>query len=75
MDTGSTISLICHITFPGQTNQMRGKRSLRLTVTGRAVHHPLWLANIQALKWGAEVDVSGAKLLLGTEAVALHTAN
>ena len=61
-------------TVTGERAQMRGKKSIRVTVTGRAVHHPLWLANIQALKWGAEVDVSGAKVTPGAEAMALHAA-
>ena len=66
---------LCIATVMGKQAQMKG------SVAGSAVHYKFWLANIPdsciigldlLARWGAMVDVPGAWLFLGTEAMALH---
>lgn len=62
--------------------KMRGKRSLRVTVSSHIVDHQFWVANIQGLcivgldlltKWGVVVDVRRTTLYIGSQAIPLHT--
>ncbi|KAJ8332318.1 hypothetical protein SKAU_G00426730 [Synaphobranchus kaupii] len=66
----------------GAKMAMRGKKEVKVTVTGQEVLHEFWLADIadsciiglDLLKhWGACVDVSRASITLGTETVALQS--
>ncbi|KAJ8352283.1 hypothetical protein SKAU_G00237590 [Synaphobranchus kaupii] len=66
----------------GAKMAMRGKKEVKVTVTGQEVSHEFWLADIadsciiglDLLKcWGACVDVSRGSITLGTETVALQS--
>ncbi|KAJ8333601.1 hypothetical protein SKAU_G00416090 [Synaphobranchus kaupii] len=61
---------------------MRGKKEVKVKVTGQEVSHEFWLADIADLciigldllkRWGACVDVSRGSITLGTETVALQS--
>ncbi|KAJ8359452.1 hypothetical protein SKAU_G00159770 [Synaphobranchus kaupii] len=60
----------------GAKMAMRGKKEVKVTVTGQEVSHEFWLADIAdsciigldlLKRWGACVDVSRASITLGTE--------
>ncbi|KAJ8337367.1 hypothetical protein SKAU_G00385870 [Synaphobranchus kaupii] len=66
----------------GAKMAMRGKKEVKVTVTGKEVSHEFWLADIAdsciigldlLKRWGACVDVSRASITLGTETVALQS--
>ncbi|KAJ8375683.1 hypothetical protein SKAU_G00062630 [Synaphobranchus kaupii] len=66
----------------GAKMAMRGKKEVKVTVSGQELSHKFWLADIadsciiglDLLKhWGACVDVSRASITLGTETVALQS--
>ncbi|KAJ8369429.1 hypothetical protein SKAU_G00094570 [Synaphobranchus kaupii] len=66
----------------GAKMAMRGKKEVKVTVSGQEVSHEFWLADIadsciiglDLLKcWGACVDVSRASITLGMETVALQS--
>ncbi|KAJ8356790.1 hypothetical protein SKAU_G00195840 [Synaphobranchus kaupii] len=61
---------------------MRGKKEVKVTVSGQVSSHEFWLADIAdsciigldlLKRWGAYVDVSRASITLGTETVALQS--
>ncbi|KAJ8352500.1 hypothetical protein SKAU_G00239760 [Synaphobranchus kaupii] len=66
----------------GAKMAMRGKKEVKVTVTGQEVSHEFWLADIAdsciigldlLKRWGACVDVSRGSITLGTETVALQS--
>ncbi|KAJ8381560.1 hypothetical protein SKAU_G00023380 [Synaphobranchus kaupii] len=66
----------------GEKMAMRGKKEVKVTVTGQEVSHEFWLADIAdsciigldlLKRWGACVDVSRGSITLGTETVALQS--
>ncbi|KAJ8333957.1 hypothetical protein SKAU_G00412760 [Synaphobranchus kaupii] len=66
----------------GAKMAMRGKKEVKVTVSGQEVSHEFWLADIAdsciigldlLKRWGACVDVSRASITLGTETVALQS--
>ncbi|KAJ8346422.1 hypothetical protein SKAU_G00278230 [Synaphobranchus kaupii] len=66
----------------GAKMAMRGKKEVKVTVSGQEVSHKFWLADIAdsciigldlLKRWGACVDVSRASITLGTETVALKS--
>ncbi|KAJ8364628.1 hypothetical protein SKAU_G00134590 [Synaphobranchus kaupii] len=66
----------------GAKMAMRGKKEVKVTVTGQEVSHEFWLADIAdsciigldlLKRWGACVDVSRASITLGMETVALQS--
>ncbi|KAJ8381244.1 hypothetical protein SKAU_G00020220 [Synaphobranchus kaupii] len=66
----------------GAKMAMRGKKEVKVTVSGQEVSHEFWLADIAdsciigldlLKRWGACVDVSRASITHGTETVALQS--
>ncbi|KAJ8351940.1 hypothetical protein SKAU_G00234160 [Synaphobranchus kaupii] len=66
----------------GAKMAMRGKKEVKVTVSGQEVSHEFWLADIAdsciigldlLKRWGACVDVSRASITLGMETVALQS--
>ncbi|KAJ8346508.1 hypothetical protein SKAU_G00279090 [Synaphobranchus kaupii] len=66
----------------GAKTAMRGKKEVKVTVSGQEVSHEFWLADIAdscingldlLKRWGACVDVSRASITLGTETVAFQS--
>ncbi|KAJ8348858.1 hypothetical protein SKAU_G00274470 [Synaphobranchus kaupii] len=66
----------------GAKMAMRGKKEVKVTVTGQEVSHEFWLADIAdsciigldlLKRWGACVYVSRGSITLGTETVALQS--